>query len=259
MFRAAFPNVVDDLERVETTWIKANFDIGGANGGHSGKLRLAGMWVPTEVALWLAKGYHLEKILPPLANASPDPQQSYRKSSRGSAPSSPAHSVAPPPYTPTAPQNKRRREDNSASSPATLPALSSTTKLPIPPSYGKPQSKRAAPAPPIQEDEELHEVGGAVIDSAKDIAESKALVANLKAQRNAAIMAAVAETPSGSKTLKRIHQEEEPYKLNIVENPQPVEERKIAGNRRVSAVQLNPNQKAAAWGALLFTLGVGAS
>jgi hypothetical protein len=67
MLRAAFLYFHEDFERIETSWIAANFDV--LNGDYvridgTWVPRLDGTWVSTEVALWLASGYHLEKILP---------------------------------------------------------------------------------------------------------------------------------------------------------------------------------------------------
>ena len=62
MFRAAFPNATDDMERAEANWVKNNFDIAGAN--KSGKARFAGTWVTPEVALYLADNYSLGAIIP---------------------------------------------------------------------------------------------------------------------------------------------------------------------------------------------------
>ncbi|KAF8753291.1 hypothetical protein RHS01_07150 [Rhizoctonia solani] len=39
MFRAAFPTAGDEAEKVDSNWVKTNYDLTGANGG--GKLRLA--------------------------------------------------------------------------------------------------------------------------------------------------------------------------------------------------------------------------
>ncbi|KDQ14374.1 hypothetical protein BOTBODRAFT_132551, partial [Botryobasidium botryosum FD-172 SS1] len=125
MFKVAFPAAAEDLEKAECSWIKANFDISGANGG--GRLRLAGTWVPPAVASYAAPSYGLGNILPPLVSAVPDPTISYRKSTRNTsgAPMSPA----PPPYSPpTAPASpthvaKRRRESPSTPS---VPVASNT-------------------------------------------------------------------------------------------------------------------------------------
>ncbi|KDN44201.1 hypothetical protein RSAG8_05674, partial [Rhizoctonia solani AG-8 WAC10335] len=80
MFRAAFPSAGDEAEKIDSNWVKTNYDLTGANGG--GKLRLAGTWVPPALAVHLAPSYSLAHVIYPLSEASPDASASYRKSSR---------------------------------------------------------------------------------------------------------------------------------------------------------------------------------
>src|SRR6266478_7512617 len=80
MFRAAFPTASDESERIEANWVKANLDNSGGN--RAGKARFAGTWVAADVAIGIANDYSLEKIIPPLTDAKPDPSTEYRKSSR---------------------------------------------------------------------------------------------------------------------------------------------------------------------------------
>ncbi|KAG9095241.1 hypothetical protein FRC06_009989 [Ceratobasidium sp. 370] len=80
MFRASFPSAGDEAEKIDSNWVKANYDLTGANGG--GKLRLAGTWVPPALAVHLAPSYSLSQVVFPLAEAQPDATASYRKSSR---------------------------------------------------------------------------------------------------------------------------------------------------------------------------------
>ncbi|EMD34056.1 hypothetical protein CERSUDRAFT_117564 [Gelatoporia subvermispora B] len=83
MFRAAFPTASEEAERNEANWVKASFDVTGAN--KSGKARFAGTWVNPEVALEIAESYALSEIIPNLVSATPDPNVVYRRSSRTQA------------------------------------------------------------------------------------------------------------------------------------------------------------------------------
>lgn len=148
MFRAAFPSAEDDCEKQESSWVKANFDLTGANGG-AGKdaLRLAGTWVNPKVAATIAPDYRLEEVIQPLVNAAPDPMQDYRRSTKPASPhvngsSSPVKGAAarnetdtrtsPSPGTPFA---KRRKEQSSSPAKAELtvaPRRSGRTPSPAP-------------------------------------------------------------------------------------------------------------------------------
>ncbi|TCD61123.1 hypothetical protein EIP91_009019, partial [Steccherinum ochraceum] len=117
MFRAAFPSASDEAEKVEATWVRANFDISGAN--RSGRSRFAGTWISPEVAKYLAKDYRLGPIIDALSDANPDPTVVYRKSTRNTQTptGSPAASATlpTPPATTTPsqpPAAKRRREES---------------------------------------------------------------------------------------------------------------------------------------------------
>ena len=107
MFRTAFPTAPEDVERKEAHWVKQNYDTAGAN--KSGKARFAGTWVTPEVALTISKDYNLELVIAPLAEASPDPNMVYRKSSKGLQQPTPTASPAG-----AAPPAKRRRETSPA-------------------------------------------------------------------------------------------------------------------------------------------------
>ncbi|OBZ72498.1 hypothetical protein A0H81_07590 [Grifola frondosa] len=124
MFRAAFPSATEDAEKAEANWVKMTFDVAGAN--KSGKARFAGTWVNPEVAVSLAEQYHLGFIIPSLADASPDPNVVYRRSSKGQQPT-PNGSPAASPKEPGPNPPKRRREAS--------PALSTTSTVvhPSPP------------------------------------------------------------------------------------------------------------------------------
>lgn len=287
MFRAAFPGVSDEREKLEINYLKAAYEHAGANGG--GKLRLAGMWVPPPAALHIATKYHLASIIAPLVAAVADNKGVYRKSQRTSTENADAPSPAapPPPYSPNGP-NKRRRGE-SPSEPASLPALSQATSLPVSrntrssasparsPTRAAPAIRSSAsptrqPAPTprqmrksvaaplvvqtptiIEIDENLTEGGVTAIHAEEEIEQSKALVETLKA------VTASTSTPVVSATLKRTLNDEPQLTLNLAK-PTDVNElqlqRQIATNRRVA---MTPTRKAAAWGALAFSIGLGAA
>jgi hypothetical protein len=57
MWRAAFPGAKSVDEKIEFNWVKSNFDI---KAGTSRELmRLAGVWIPLDVAEWLAPSYNM--------------------------------------------------------------------------------------------------------------------------------------------------------------------------------------------------------
>ncbi|KAL5526063.1 hypothetical protein ACEPAG_7401 [Sanghuangporus baumii] len=186
MFRAAFPAASDDLERIESNWVKQNFDSTGANGGsapgggRSDALRLAGVWVRPEIAKTIAPDYSLESIIEPLLSARPDPGQEYRRSTKQNAAAQQANGAAAggvagivssspvkPPSTsiptspPGSPKPKRRKEASiaatvaatvstpapPAASPKKAASTSETLGLPTPRRSGRTTSPAPAPAP----------------------------------------------------------------------------------------------------------------
>jgi len=104
----------------------------------------------------------------------------------------------------------------------------------------------------VIEDTEEVEVGP---DPREDIAEQKALVATLKAAKEAAETNGSHITPVA---VKRPYEEETQLTLNIAKNAEAStlpSERPIASNRRIL---MTPNRKAALWGTLAFSIGLGA-
>jgi hypothetical protein len=61
MWRAAFPSFVANShqEKDETNWVKSNFDLTNAPGE---KMRLAGVWIPLDLARYLAPSYNLSGV-----------------------------------------------------------------------------------------------------------------------------------------------------------------------------------------------------
>jgi hypothetical protein len=153
MFRAAFPTASDESERIESSWVKTNFDNSGGN--RAGKARFAGTWVTAEVAISMANDYSLEKIIPPLTDAKPDPSTEYRKSSRAQQqqqtpdkePPAPKQLPTPSPSMSTPNPPKRRREASPAPTVSPSVAASSPTKSPLGPVVNRRSQRTTSPAP----------------------------------------------------------------------------------------------------------------
>jgi hypothetical protein len=153
MFRAAFPTASDESERIESNWVKANFDNTGGN--RAGKARFAGTWVTGEVAISIANDYSLENIIPPLTDAKPDPSTEYRKSSRAQQqqqtpdkePPAPKQLPTPSPSMSTSNPSKRRRDTSPAPSNSPSVAASSPTKSPLGPVAIRRSQRTTSPAP----------------------------------------------------------------------------------------------------------------
>ena len=58
MWKAAFPTAPQSEEKEEVLWVKANFDCTPEAREH---MRLAGTWVPIDVARFLAPSYNLSR------------------------------------------------------------------------------------------------------------------------------------------------------------------------------------------------------
>jgi hypothetical protein len=258
MFRAAFPTAPEDAEKVEANWVKANFDSKGAN-GHSNDpnkppLRLAGTWVTTEVALAVAEAYNLEHIVRPLAEAQPDPDQEYRRSTKPNATDTPVSTpmakkpthepvvVPPTPPAQDAPTTKRRRGMRDSSP---IQAQAAQTELLIAPRRGargsspalsnrgspakgrkKPISGRQSEQPKtvVNEDDEPQPdthpqsdpdyVDVPGPDMHADVEEQRAMIFKLKAERDQAN----SEHASGSsENATKRPREDEPPKFNFKE------------------------------------------
>ena len=154
MFRAAFPTASDESERIEANWVKANFDNTGGN--RAGKARFAGTWVTADVAINIANDYSLDKILPPLTDAKPDPSTEYRKSSRAQQqqqqtpdkePPAPKQLPTPSPSMSTPNPPKRRRDASPAPSKSPSVATTSPTKSPLGPVATRRSQRATSPAP----------------------------------------------------------------------------------------------------------------
>lgn len=282
MFRASYPTANEQAEKEETSWVKSNFDNQGSNGG--GKLRLAGTWVPPQIALFLAESYGLGNVLPALANAVPENRAAYRKNNKSGVNSSPtsssvanagnavngAASLIPTSLPPTTTTPKGTPNKRDAVSPSRQPPPKKSRKSVSPaPSLLKPltQATRSSPRRPakIQEEEDEPEVPGP--DPDQDIAEAKEEYEKLKAEHLAAQAHKEAAASTPAKTKKRNIEDTgtPPFSLDMDRIAALAEDtvmdlipsRPIINRRRLA--NLPPTQKAAAWGGLAFFIGLGAT
>jgi hypothetical protein len=280
MFRAAYPEASDDAEKAELSWIKANYDLSGAN--KSGKSRFAGTWATIDVALAIADTYSISHLLPPLIEAKPDPKQTLSKEKRKQV----AQPLTPQP-TPESPvksggPSKRRKQSSPQpvihSSPAAAavvsPRRSIRLKSPAPMAMVPlPLSPRRTPKAirvrdelaeaAAREAERLQEEAAALAQEVEqdplmeqEIEEQQELVERLKAERAARdqdeAMNNESDRVSGVK--RTIAEVEPPLELNIQE-PQ-LEVRKVATNNRIRGMA--PERKSLAWGVAAFAAGIGA-
>jgi len=88
-------------------------------------------------------------------------------------------------------------------------------------------------------------------DMIQDIQEQQALIADLKAKRDASVTA-----PSQNNRKRRNEEMATPPPSLDLTRPSEVGERRIINGKRL---RLQPHQKAAAWGTLAFAVGLGAA
>ncbi|CAE6461660.1 unnamed protein product [Rhizoctonia solani] len=267
MFRAAFPSAGDEAEKIDSNWVKTNYDLTGANGG--GKLRLAGTWVPPALAVHLAPSYSLAHVIYPLAEAQPDASASYRKSSRHTT-NGPVNTNMGALSTPlktnrggnvtdspsTHPSKRTKRESASPARPRIAPA--SPLKQSV-----LPTTKEESPAPEQVEAEPEPEVPGPSME--EDIAESKALIARLqkekeeaeaKAQELAQELAEAGSEPAAPVVAGAKRGREEatpPPSLNLDRQPVDISDRQLVRSRTAQQA----NRRSAMWGAVAFAVGLG--
>ncbi|KAK0450194.1 hypothetical protein EV421DRAFT_1990956 [Armillaria borealis] len=293
MFRAAFPTASEQEEKEEVAWVKDNFDLTGNNGSSrdTSITRLAGTWVSPELAMSLAEAYSLGGLINVVVSARPDPTANYRRSGKGAAtapratPASPAGSSIPskaPPSPAAAPNPAKRRKESSPSPAKSLekpPALrrSARTKSPAPQVSVAPPKSPPAKTPRKSTRRELVDTPGGseqtVVDEEgdtvedvmgsqlhqQDVAEQKALIEGLKAEREALKTELKTENDMDvdvKPASKRGREEEE--KLKFEPKEQETEPRVIATNSRVSRWQMEPKTKSVAWGVAAFLFGAGA-
>lgn len=299
MFRAAFPGCSEELEKVESNYVKLNYDSPGANGG-PGKdaLRLAGNWILPDVAAMLAPLYGLDTTVRSLVQASPDPNSEYRRSTKStSSPAkentSPAATAATatavtttatvaPASTDTPKPAKRRKESSPSpkkepqpqglqsppprrsvrlSSPPptesptrmrTRVTKTTTTKVTVKPRNARSNGMLTPNEEEGEEEEEEADVPGPDMD--QDIEEQQGIIARLKAER-------AAQDGGASQISKRGREESEEqlqFQFREPEEQKAIATREIKTNRRLR-LDLEPQQKSAAWGALWFAAGLAAA
>lgn len=290
MFRAAFPTATDQEEKEEVAWVKDNFDLTGNNGSSRDTTitRLAGTWVSPELAISLAEAYSLGGLINVVVNARPDPTANYRRSGKGAATApratpaagSSIPSKAPP--SPAAGPNPAKRRKESSPSPAKSlekpPTFrrSARTKSPAPQVSIAPPKSPPAKTPRKSTRRELVDTPGGseqtVVDEEgdtvedvmgsqlhqQDVAEQKALIEGLKAEREALKTEPKTENDMDvdiKPTSKRGREEE---KLKFEPKEQEKEPRAIATNSRVGRWQMEPQTKSVAWGVAAFLFGAGA-
>lgn len=285
MFRAAYPAASEDAEKAELSWIKANYDLSGAN--KSGKSRFAGVWATIDVALTIADTYSISHLLPPLIEAKPNAAQTYSKSKQKQV----AQPLTPQP-TPESPvkssgPNKRRKPSSPqpalhlspAPSPSTVvsPRRSTRLKSPAPAAVVPlPLSPRRTPKPlrirdelveaTVRDAQRLQEEAAALVQEVEqdplmehEIEEQHELIERLKAERAARDQDDAMDNESnGTSGVKRtIAEVEPPLQLNIREPETEV--RKLATNSRIRGLQnMAPERKSLAWGVAAFAAGIGA-
>jgi len=262
------------------TWIKNNYDLGGAN--KSGRARFAGTWANVDVALAIADTYSISHLLPPLIEAVPDPAQTYSKEKRAQqkAASQPLTPQPTPPSPKQAGPNKRRKESSPqpltrvSPSPVISPRRSSRLRSPPPAAVALPLSPRRTPkssrtrheattSPTASSvhfiDEETETVTATEPDMVEDVQEQIDLIESLKAQRAAKDQEKMMKDgPEESSTLKRTIAEVEPPLQLDVKAPE-VGVRAVATNSRIRMLQnMPPERKSLAWGIAAFAAGVGA-
>ncbi|KAG6909872.1 hypothetical protein DXG01_014908 [Tephrocybe rancida] len=270
--------------------------------------RLAGTWVSPPIARILGEAYGLGGLIHAVVEAVPDPTANYRRSQKsgkeGSISVKPVSANAAatlPTPSPTAQPNPTKRRKESSPAPAPSPPISP------PKAYARRSSRTRSPAPrstviaPLPTrtpkatklirreeaqavqtvtpsgsdivivDEEIETIENGITNHElhdQDIAEQRALVEKLKAEREEAAreqqaadedddMESVPESTSTG--VKRARRDEDEELKSIPFNPKEPEvgERTIATNRRVLPA-LQPTTRRLAWGAAAFAFGVGA-
>jgi hypothetical protein len=318
MWKAAFPNASTTAEKDETNWVKKTFDLSGP----TETIRLAGTWLPVPIARQLGAEYKLTSLSPPLSlshpgltslspiapetveglsKAEPDYDTVLRSHENGTqdtpnVPPSKRRKAA----SPRSPEKKPipssgRTTRSSVDTPAATASprvsigrqLRSKTKSPAPATRGTPSRavKSKIMTPPAEKDDPLVTAAESELPDVSpdaDIAESKALVDQIKAELNAPGSKTTTPTkslPKRGAAAKRARDDAEDIlpngkpliKMDLdVEPADPNVDREIASNKRIvkwrqslpsfpTLPQLEPKQKSAAWGTLAFALAIGAT
>ncbi|KZT56907.1 hypothetical protein CALCODRAFT_296587 [Calocera cornea HHB12733] len=302
MIRAAFPAATDDMEKSVTNWVRANYPIQGANGPTAAgtkNLRLAGTWIPSNLAMHLASDYGLADIISPLVVAEPDPAVSYRKSARSAAASPVAGVPTPAPVIPVSPApaggpatRASTRQSSAPQATPTHPNKRQRTAGPSPlattngltPASAHQRTSRTIPISPLASnsitvEDEAHadepSSGTLFPTPEEDRAETQNLISQLSKQAPNYAPAPLKESTGRKRALSQVDPEM-PTGLNPVDHPWETGTevaRVIAGNRRAEIANARGLGKIAAaiprpatetgrrimWGSLMFTFGVAAT
>ncbi|ODN84630.1 hypothetical protein L202_00537 [Cryptococcus amylolentus CBS 6039] len=289
MYKVAFPTATDEDEKREMDWVKSSFDTRGTNGGRDNSaVRLAGQWVSRSLAIHLAPAYKMDTLINALARAVPDPNVAYRKSQRSQAASdeiarqsgggedgifnSPAPALAPAPAPASVPSlsagdnaspaAKRRRRDQ-----GTAPQQASSSASAHQP------SATAEPSTTTTEAEDVQHISveatttitapaGEAVDMNAEIEQAKQLVKDLRDEirlRNEAGNSLedqgvdIAEDVRGTKRGKG---QDEGVALS---GGASGDNRVVRTNKRIPQNAVAEVGRKFGWGALVFSVGLGAS
>jgi len=301
MIRASFPAASDDMEKSVTNWVRANYPIQGANGPVSTgtrNLRLAGTWIPANLAMYLADDYGLTEIIRPLVSAEPEPGVSYRKSARSLAASPVAGVPTSAPGIPVSPAvnpgpttRASTRQAAVTQSTPTHPNKRQRTTGPTPvatangltPGSAHQRNSRTIPISPLangsitaDEDHADEPSSGTLFPTPEeDRAETQNLLSQLSKQAPNYAPAPLKESTGRKRALSQV-EPEMPMGLVPVEHPwdEGTETtRVVVRNRRAEIANARGLGKIAAaipqpatetgrkvmWGSLLFSFGVAAT
>ncbi|KAK4685481.1 hypothetical protein P7C73_g4671, partial [Tremellales sp. Uapishka_1] len=249
MFKVAFPGAPEADEKSEMMWVKSSFDTRHVNGGpRSPVVRLAGQWGSRHLAIHLAPSYNLAELVAALARAVPDPHVVYRRSQRSQAAAdelvrsggqvaAPVPSLTAGSASPAPKRQRHRGRGDSAEQDSRRLTLEATTTVTAP--------------------------TGTQIDMEQEIRAAKQLVTDLK--RELRLRAAAGEDledqgvlvqGEGSRGIKRGKGGDEAVSIS---GGASKDNRMVRGNKRIDESPVAQGAKKAAWGALIFGLGVGAA
>ncbi|KIM33206.1 hypothetical protein M408DRAFT_150671 [Serendipita vermifera MAFF 305830] len=271
MWKGAFPTALPSNEKEELTWVKNNFDFTLPK-GVTENMRLAGTWIPTDVARFLAPSYNLTHVISILVDATPDSETMSKahpsvstdgvngSAHKTNGPNKRVRKDGPetPSKTPTgvngaiaqlSTPGSTSKTRQKTKSPAPPPSRSTPTrsvksrKAPSPaPSAGTTGSRRSTRTSMLpqhreeneeEEGEDVEDVKPPLPDPAEDIAESQSLVQRLMTQQKQAV-----EAPLASAVKRTREESDAPLLLNLDQPSQevtyvPPEQRALVTNRRI--------------------------
>ncbi|EKD01876.1 hypothetical protein A1Q2_03803 [Trichosporon asahii var. asahii CBS 8904] len=250
MFRVAFPGASPAEEEREIDWVNSTFDTSGTNGNSGGRnfVKLAGEWVDRRTAIHLAPAYGLKDLVATLARAEPDPSVKYRMSQRSQAAAEDLQ------------RKKEAQATGTGSGSRAVPSMSATDAA-------QPSPKRARQAPraegtprrlTLEATTTVTAPPNATIDMNAEIESAKQLVRDLKRelQLRQAAGEDIEEAGSSERGIKRLPDDDG---VTISSGQGKGGERVIRTNRRVQQGGVAQAVKTAAYGTMLFGLGVSAA